>query len=56
MTGIVQKLCKAVIHGAGTSFLIDLPYNIHPQAAKQGAKLWCLPGKNLEMKTYPPEY
>jgi len=24
----------------GTSFLIDLPYINHPQAAKQAAKIW----------------
>jgi hypothetical protein len=31
-------LAEAVVHGAETSFLIDLPYITHPQAAKQAAK------------------
>jgi len=35
---IVQRLVEAVVHGAGTSFLIDLLYNIYPQAAKQDAE------------------
>jgi len=35
---IGRKLVEAVIHGADTSFLIDLPYNTYPQAAKQDAE------------------
>jgi hypothetical protein len=46
---------EAVIHGAETSFLIDLPYITHPQDAKQDAKKRYLIGKNLEKKSCPPE-
>jgi hypothetical protein len=30
---------EAVVHGAETSFSIDLPHNTSPQAAKQAAKI-----------------
>jgi hypothetical protein len=43
-----------IVHGIGTSFLIDLPYHSHPQDAKQDAKYRYLLGKNLEMKTCFP--
>ena len=35
---IVQKLTEVVVHGANTSLLTDLPYDVCPQAAKQAAK------------------
>ncbi len=39
MIGDVRKSAVVVVHGANTSFSIDLPYGICPQAAKQAAKL-----------------
>ncbi len=38
MIDAVQKLAEVVVHRANTSFSIDLPYSICPQAAKQAAK------------------
>jgi hypothetical protein len=39
MIYLVQKLIEVLVHGGKSSFLIDLPYLISPQAAKQAAKI-----------------
>ncbi len=51
---IVQKLGEVVVHGANTSFLVDLPYSTHPQDAKQDAKTEYLLHKNIAKRVCCP--
>lgn len=39
MIDFVRKPAEVLVHGGKSSFLIDLPYPISPQAAKQAAKI-----------------
>jgi hypothetical protein len=49
-------LAEAVVHGAGTSFLIDLLYLTHPQDAKQDAKLWLFIWELMEREAHTLEH